>query len=48
MENPENADAIKKMVRNGQEMVQYCMNIHQGTAVKYNMNNVHRKTPYRR
>ena len=48
MENPENADSIKTVKRNGQEMVQYAMNIHQGTAVKYNLGNVRRKTPYRR
>ena len=48
MKNPENADSIKTVVRNGQEQVQYAMNIHQGTAVKYNLTNVFRQTPYRR
>ena len=48
MKDPENADSIRTIVRNGQEQVQYAMNIHQGTAVKYNLTNVFRKTPYRR
>jgi hypothetical protein len=48
MKDPENADSIRTIVRNGQERVQYAMNIHQGTAVKYNLTNAFRKTPYRR
>lgn len=48
MKDPENADEIKKVVRNGQEMLQYTMNIHQGSAIKYTLDKVYRKTPYTR
>ncbi|MCD7862479.1 MAG: MBL fold metallo-hydrolase [Lachnospiraceae bacterium] len=48
MEDPKNADSIKKMVRNGEEMVQYAMNIRHGSTIKYNLSNVYRRTPYRR
>lgn len=48
MKAPENADFMQTIICNGQEQMQYAMNIYQGTAVTYKMDNVFRKTPYTR
>ena len=47
MQDPErNADAVRTVQRNGVETKLYTMNIHQGTAVRYTMDKVYRKTHY--
>lgn len=48
MDNPENADSVKTVSFHGRERTIYSMNIHQGTAVKYDLSKVYRKTPYER
>ena len=48
MDDPKNADSIKTVNFGGKERTLYAMNIHQGTAVKYHLDSVYRKTPYKR
>ncbi len=49
MENPEgNVDGIHTFNRDGKEVKMFTINIHQGTAVRYTLEKVHRKTPYQR
>ncbi len=38
--NPENYDSKKEFNRNGRQGVAYTKNVHQGSAIRYNMNNI--------